>query len=67
MLTPTFHFKILEDFVHVFNEQSQLLVQILNNSIEKNQNEFDIYPFVTRCTSDIISGELLAAETTIKS
>ncbi|XP_046451576.1 cytochrome P450 4c3-like isoform X1 [Daphnia pulex] len=53
MLTPTFHFKILEDFVQVFNEQSQNLIQQLHDAI-KLKNEIDVYPFITRCTLDII-------------
>nr|CAH0105057.1 unnamed protein product [Daphnia galeata] len=53
MLTPTFHFKILEDFVQVFNEQSQILIEQLHDAL-KVENELDIYPFITRCTLDII-------------
>lgn len=55
MLTPTFHFKILGDFVQVFNEQSQNLIQQLHDAI-KLKNEIDVYPFITRCTLDIICG-----------
>jgi cytochrome P450 family 4 len=54
MLTPTFHFKILEEFIHVFNEQSAVLVEKLN---EKVGHEFDIFPFITRCTLDVICGK----------
>ena len=56
MLTPAFHFKILEDFVHVFNEQSSILVDKLNQQIKK-KNELDIFPFITLVTLDIICGE----------
>ncbi|XP_046655326.1 cytochrome P450 4C1-like isoform X2 [Daphnia pulicaria] len=51
MLTPTFHFKILEEFIHVFNEQSAVLVEKLG---EKVGQDFDIFPFITRCTLDVI-------------
>lgn len=51
LLTPTFHFKILEDFVHVFNEQSAILVERLH---EKVGQDFDIFPFITLCTLDVI-------------
>ncbi|XP_046463634.1 cytochrome P450 4C1-like [Daphnia pulex] len=51
MLTPTFHFKILEEFIHVINEQSDVLVEKLN---EKVGQDFDIFPFITRCTLDVI-------------
>ncbi|XP_059350194.1 cytochrome P450 4c3-like isoform X2 [Daphnia carinata] len=53
MLTAAFHFKILEDFIQVFNEQSQILIQKLSAALEV-RNDFDIYPFITLCTLDII-------------
>ena len=53
LLTPTFHFQILEDFVHVFNEQSAVLVEKLN---EKIAQDFDIFPYITRCKLDVICG-----------
>jgi hypothetical protein len=57
MLTPTFHFKILEEFIHVFNEQSAVLIEKLN---EKVGQDFDIFPFITRCTLDVICGIKIA-------
>lgn len=54
LLTPAFHFKILEDFVHVFNEQSAVLIGKLS---EKVGQEFDIFPFITLCTLDVICGK----------
>ena len=58
MLTPTFHFQIFEDFVQVFNEQSQILIEQLHDAL-KVENELDIYPFITRCTLDIICGQFM--------
>ncbi len=55
LLTPAFHFKILEDFVHVFNEQSQILVDKLNQ-VALKEKSFNIFPFITLCTLDIICG-----------
>ena len=55
MLTPTFHFKILEDFVQVFNEQTDILITRLTRAAEE-MDDFNIYPFITRCTLDIICG-----------
>ena len=57
LLTPTFHFKILEDFVQVFNEQSVVLVQRLN---EKVGQDFDVFPYITLCTLDVICGNEIA-------
>jgi len=58
MLTPAFHFKILEDFVDIFNEQSRVLVRKLAACPQVTSQEgFNIFPFVARCTLDIICGK----------
>uniref|UniRef100_T1J576 Cytochrome P450 n=1 Tax=Strigamia maritima TaxID=126957 RepID=T1J576_STRMM len=52
LLTPSFHFRILEDFIPVFNEQSDTLIEILNqNSLKPS---FDIFPLIILCSLDII-------------
>ena len=55
MLVPAFHFKILHDFVPVFNEQADILVKRIrakgDGVIE------DIIPLVTACALDVICGE----------
>ncbi|CAG7786278.1 unnamed protein product, partial [Allacma fusca] len=53
LLTPAFHFKILEDFIDVFNEQTNVLVHILRDEFGDGK-PFNIFPFITRCTLDII-------------
>ena len=52
MLTPAFHFKILEDFSQVMSQQSAILCQ----QIEKKSgtNPFNIFPLITHCALDII-------------
>nr|AIW79997.1 cytochrome P450 CYP4C77 [Nilaparvata lugens] len=52
LLSPTFHFKILEDFVEVFCDKSKILVELLDKKADGN--EFDIYPFLTLCALDVI-------------
>ncbi|XP_057365879.1 cytochrome P450 4c3-like [Daphnia carinata] len=58
MLTPTFHFKILEDFIDIFNKQSVVLVQKLREAhqdmLAKNGDRINLFPYVARCTLDII-------------
>lgn len=54
MLTPTFHFKILEDFVEVFNSVSDVLIENLKKNV--GEKSFDIYPYFNLCTLDIICG-----------
>ena len=52
MLTPTFHFKILEDFLIIMNEQSK----ILNDKFSQLDSKVpvDIFPHITYCALDII-------------
>ncbi|KAL7646987.1 UNVERIFIED_CONTAM: hypothetical protein RMT77_002244 [Armadillidium vulgare] len=52
MLTPAFHFKILEDFIDIFNRQSQKLVE--NLEVKCGGEPFNIFSYLTLCTLDII-------------
>ncbi|XP_069699698.1 cytochrome P450 4C1-like [Periplaneta americana] len=52
MITPTFHFKILESFVEVFAEKSEILVDKLQKEV--GSQGFDVYPYITKCALDII-------------
>jgi len=52
-LTPAFHFKILEDFVVVFNQQAEKLVTKLSPHAVDNK-VVNIFPFITCATLDII-------------
>nr|XP_053638680.1 cytochrome P450 4C1-like [Cherax quadricarinatus] len=52
LLTPAFHFKILEDFLEVFNNQSNKLVHKLQH--QADGKPFDVFPYITLCTLDII-------------
>ncbi|XP_055618732.1 cytochrome P450 4c3 [Toxorhynchites rutilus septentrionalis] len=53
ILTPAFHFKILDDFVDIFQEQSAVLVKRLENEIG-NDEGFNCFPYVTLCALDIV-------------
>nr|CAD7405682.1 unnamed protein product [Timema poppensis] len=55
IITPTFHFSILEDFLDIFNANGRKLVEKLQKEV--NGPEFDLYPYVTLCALDIICGE----------
>ncbi|XP_007517755.1 cytochrome P450 4V2-like [Erinaceus europaeus] len=52
MLTPTFHFTILEDFLDVMNEQANILVSKLEKHV--NQEAFNCFFYITLCALDII-------------
>ncbi|KAJ9599645.1 hypothetical protein L9F63_026503, partial [Diploptera punctata] len=52
LITPTFHFKILEQFVDVFNSNISILISKLKDCV--NKDEFNIYPYVTLYALDNI-------------
>ncbi|KRT79164.1 cytochrome P450 [Oryctes borbonicus] len=52
MLTPTFHFQILEQFIDIYNSASRVLVDKLLKKADGKK--FDVYPDVTLCTLDVI-------------
>lgn len=54
ILTPAFHFRILEDFLPIINEQSNVLIGKLDNVALSNSTGVDIVPVITLCMLDII-------------
>ncbi|XP_055638966.1 cytochrome P450 4d2-like [Toxorhynchites rutilus septentrionalis] len=52
IITPTFHFKILEQFVTVFNKETDIMVECLRK--HANGGEFDIYDYITLMALDSI-------------
>ena len=53
MLTPAFHFNILEDFLISMNEHSNTLISILDKHASKN-DVVDIFPIMGLAALDII-------------
>lgn len=56
VLTPAFHFKVLDQFIEVFDRNSSIFVNILGKY--KETDAVDIYPHITLAALDIICGEL---------
>lgn len=54
LLTSAFHFRILEDFLPIFNEQAQIFNQILAD--HDDLKPFDIVGPSTMAALDIICG-----------
>lgn len=54
IITPTLHFKILEQFLEVFDRQSSVMLDCLEERAKLEQ-AFDIYPFMCLLTLDIIA------------
>lgn len=58
MITPAFHFEILDDFMHVINEQAEILIEILSQ-LSKGGKEINIFQRMGLCTLDIICGDYI--------
>lgn len=54
MLLPTFNQKVLNRYMNIFAEQSNILVEKLSAEIGKGQ--FDAFKYITSCTMDIVCG-----------
>jgi cytochrome P450 family 4 len=54
ILTPSFHFQILEKFVEIMNEQGEVLVEKLE---KLDGQEVDVFPLVNLYALDVICGE----------
>uniref|UniRef100_A0A182PZ11 Uncharacterized protein n=1 Tax=Anopheles epiroticus TaxID=199890 RepID=A0A182PZ11_9DIPT len=53
IITPTFHFKILEEFMDIFEQQGNTFVDILR-LFAKSGETFDVFPLVALCALDVI-------------
>ena len=53
IITPTFHFNILEEFVTVFDRQAQILSKKLEKHA-KNEEIVDVHDYVALATLDVI-------------
>ena len=53
MITPTFHFRILEQFLDIFDHQGDILIDILGKYAEGNE-AFEAFSFVSLYALDVI-------------
>nr|CAI5817576.1 unnamed protein product [Callosobruchus analis] len=51
MLTPAFHFSILEQFTDIFEKNGKILIEKLEGTCGK---EIDVHPYITWCALDVI-------------
>lgn len=54
IITPTFHFKILEQFVEIFDQQSAILVQKLRPHVD-DKKPFNIFPYINLAALDVVA------------
>ncbi|GFU76293.1 cytochrome P450 4c3 [Trichonephila clavipes] len=52
LLTPAFHFRILDDFLPVIDNHARYLAEKLKNEVGKKS--FDLVPYITLCSLDIL-------------
>ena len=57
MLTPSFHFNILKEFLVVMNNHAEGLRDKLAKEVRNCQEAFDIFPYITLNSLDMICGE----------
>lgn len=55
IITPTFHFKILEQFVEIFDQQSAVMVSKLYERAD-GKTAINIFPIICLTALDIIAG-----------
>ncbi|XP_013104443.2 cytochrome P450 4d8 [Stomoxys calcitrans] len=53
IITPTFHFKILEEFLEIFDRQSTILLECLEEKAD-GQSIIDVHPYMSLFTLDVI-------------
>lgn len=59
VITPTFHFKILEQFVEIFDQQSAVMVKKLSQKAD-GKTVVNIFPAVCLTALDIIAGNVIS-------
>lgn len=60
MLTPAFHFKILEHYIEIFNRQSCVFVE--NLSKYSRSDKVELLSIIGLCTLDIICEAAMGVE-----
>lgn len=58
IITPTFHFNILEQFVEIFEQQAATMIKKLQKINSKGEAALNIYPYICTLALDIITGKI---------
>uniref|UniRef100_A0A7E4VMU3 Cytochrome P450 n=1 Tax=Panagrellus redivivus TaxID=6233 RepID=A0A7E4VMU3_PANRE len=53
MLTPAFHFNVLNSFMSIYDREAQILIDVLEKEADTGK-VFNFFPYVKRCALDII-------------
>lgn len=65
MLTPAFHFKVLEKFQQIFDEKAKTLVSVINEKLMEGQDVLEMHSFFGKTALDIICGSQWAFTSTL--
>lgn len=57
LLLPIFNNRIIEEYIDVFGEQGNVLVERLKEQVGKPP--FDVYEYITSCMLDIVFGKII--------
>ncbi|KHJ82500.1 hypothetical protein OESDEN_17806 [Oesophagostomum dentatum] len=63
MLTPAFHFSILNDFIPIFNKEAAILLNQFSKFADTGRS-IDVFPLIKLCTLDVICGTHLKSLST---
>ncbi|XP_046749123.1 cytochrome P450 4C1-like [Diprion similis] len=67
LITPTFHFNILEEYSVVMFEKAEVLKKCIETELKRNPEEpIDMYVFVTKCALDIICEAAMGVNINVK-
>ncbi|KAF1749970.1 hypothetical protein GCK72_016515 [Caenorhabditis remanei] len=55
LVTPTFHFAKLEGYLEVFNRETKVMIDLLENYATSGET-VDLFHYIKRCTLDVICG-----------
>lgn len=59
LITPSFHFRILKDFLHIINTTSNRFMKLLEQESDASKGQvMDMQRLVSRLTIDVICGKL---------
>jgi len=62
-LNPGFGFQYFDGFLNIFNEQSEIMVDILESEVA--HNDTNLLPFITRCTLDSVFSKAIIHQSII--
>lgn len=53
-ITPAFHFQILEQFIEIFDQIGNKLIEIIQQKSIENNGQIELYPLITLFALDVV-------------